>query len=838
MVGGMGNSKEAKRYEVVRRIENFLGQFGQNRAIITSRPAGYKRDFFRTEEFPHYELQPFDDPKIKEFINHWYDSRVPDKEEARRRKDSLKKALSEQDRIKLLARNPLLLTIIALIHRYQALLPKERYKLYDKAVETLLTSWDANKELSNHAVLKYLELDDLRRLMESLAYWIHTQGSTGDKEGGTLIDRDELIDKLSRDIRTLKQIQLYEAKEEAKRFVDFIRDRTGLLNEQGQDCYAFVHKTFQEYLCAQEINYQRENEDDFGIVLSHIEDHLHNPHWREVLLLLIAQQKPKQAARAMRKILDQNSPYECWLHRDLLFAGNCLAENPKNLKVADNGLSQEILEALVKLEATDLSKVGYRIRNQVFQSLCTLSESDFETKALQLLKDKASCINKGRLQQYRVALGEKEAVKDLLTLTKNEDSRSSAINILINLDDTHEVVRALLECLHDEDSEMRYWAAFAFLLGNKQSIDSEEVVQALLERLHDGDSKVRFMAISVLGNQKNPSKEVVRELLTGLQDEDSAVRYNAASALSKLGNTSEELVRELLTGLQDEDSAVRSNAVSAVGNLKNGSEEVVRELLARLQDEDSDVRSRATSALSKMGNTSEQVVRELLATLQDEDSAVRSTASYALSNLGNISEEVVRKLLAALQDEDSDVRSGATSALGDLENPPEEVARELLARLQDEDSGVRSSACYALGGLENPSEEVIQELLARLQDENSNVRSGASYALGNLENPSEEIVRELLGRLQDEDSGVRSSAVFALSRLGNASKEVISELLARLEDKDSHLRYSAASIWGKLSKKSGNVITDVAQWIEQHQDSEYVGNGIDALWHLVAGEPS
>ncbi len=46
-----------------RRIENFLGQFDQNRAIVTSRPAGYKRDFFRTEEFPHYWLQSFNDPK-------------------------------------------------------------------------------------------------------------------------------------------------------------------------------------------------------------------------------------------------------------------------------------------------------------------------------------------------------------------------------------------------------------------------------------------------------------------------------------------------------------------------------------------------------------------------------------------------------------------------------------------------------------------------------------------------------------------------------------------------------------------------------------------------------
>ena len=141
-------AEESKRYQLVQRIENFIGQYDQNRAIITSRPAGYKRDFFRTEDFPHYELQPFDDAKLEEFINRWYDSRVCDKVEAQRRKDSLRKALSEQDRIKFLAINPLLLTIIALIHRYQAILPRERHKLYDKAVETLLTSWDANKELS------------------------------------------------------------------------------------------------------------------------------------------------------------------------------------------------------------------------------------------------------------------------------------------------------------------------------------------------------------------------------------------------------------------------------------------------------------------------------------------------------------------------------------------------------------------------------------------------------------------------------------------------------------------------------------------------------------------
>lgn len=238
-------AEEAKRHQVMKRIENFLRQYKHNRAIITSRPVGYRRDFFRTEEFTHYQLQPFNDTKIEEFFDRWYDSRTLDQTEAGRRKNSLKRAPAANDRIKLLARNPLLLTIIALIHRYQAQLPRERYKLYDKAVETLLTTWDANREITNHVVLKHLDLSDLRRLMEQLAYWIHSYGGTADQEGGTLIDREDLVSQLSQYIQEQKKgIERHKAKAEAEMFLKHIRERTGLLNEQGQDCYAFVHKTF------------------------------------------------------------------------------------------------------------------------------------------------------------------------------------------------------------------------------------------------------------------------------------------------------------------------------------------------------------------------------------------------------------------------------------------------------------------------------------------------------------------------------------------------------------------------------------------------------------------
>nr|MBW4614859.1 HEAT repeat domain-containing protein [Desmonostoc vinosum HA7617-LM4] len=540
-----------KRYEVVSQIEEFLGKFSQNRVIITSRPAGYRRDFFHTEDFPHYQLQPFDDNKIEEFINRWYDSRIVDLLEAQRRKDSLRKALTDNNRIKLLAKNPLLLTIIALIHRYEAILPKERHKLYEKAVETLLGSWDSNKEITNHLVFDYLLLDDLRRLLESLAYWIHTQGNTGDQEGGTLIDRDELISQLSKHIKILKQIGTEQADEEAKRFIKFIRERTGLLNEQGQDCYAFVHKTFQEYLCTQEIIYQKDNEDDFGIVLQHIKDHLHDPHWREVLLLLIAQQKPKPTAKAIRTILYQPSEYEQWLHRNLFFAGNCLAENPKDLKLADSNLAEEVLQALVKLEISDLPQVSYRIKLQVFQTLCSLNETAFETPALQLLKDREKQIDKVRFQEYRAALGEKEAA-----------------------------IPGLIQLLEDPDFSVRYSAANA--LGK---IGSQEAIPGLIQLLEHPDFSVRSLAANVLGNIG--SQEAIPGLIQLLEHPESYVRSLAANVLGKIG--SQEAIPGLIQLLEHPNFSVRSSAADALGNI--GSQEAIPGLIQLLEHPNFSVRS-------------------------------------------------------------------------------------------------------------------------------------------------------------------------------------------------------------------------------------------------------
>ncbi|MEH1969124.1 HEAT repeat domain-containing protein [Nostoc sp.] len=760
-------AKPSDRYEFVKIIHSFLGQYSQNRAIITSRPAGYSQEFFGTDEFPHYYLEKFDNSQIDLFIQQWYNSRLPNNsEEAQERQESLKKALAAQERIKLLARNPLLLTIIALIHRYDAHLPRQRYKLYEQAVDTLLINWDENKGIESWK-LNYIQLDDIKILMQRLAYWIHSQGESGDKEGGTLIDRDELITQLSEYIRECNyQVKSHQAKAEAERLVDHITERCGLLNEQGQDRYAFVHKTFQEYLTAEEIRDRQSG--DFNEVLNHIRDYLHNSHWREVLLLLIAQQNPKNSKRIIDEILQQEIPYEEWLHGNLLFAGTCLAED---LKLSDGKLITDILQRLVELEVSNSRLVGEKVKSQVFQILCNLNETQFQAQALQLLKASADLIDKGRLREYRAALGEQQ-----------------------------------------------------------------EVLAELLGLLKDESEKVRDSAAETLGILGNALPQVVEALLGLLKDESEKVRYYAAEAFGNLGNVSPQVVEALLGLLKDENDSVLCSAAFTLGKLGNASPQVVEALLGLLKDESEKVRYLAAFALGNLGNALPQVVEALLGLLKDESESLRYSAACALGNLGNALPQVVEALLGLLKDESERLRYSAACALSNLGNSSPQVVEALLGLLKDESESLRYLAACALSYLGNASLQVVETLLGLLKDESEKVRDSAAETLGILGNALPQVVEALLGLLKDESPSMRNSAAFALGKLGNTSPQVVEALLGLLKDESQIVSNSAASALGKLGKNSSNVTATVAEWISQHQDSEYVGSGIDALWNLVVTE--
>jgi HEAT repeat protein len=715
---------EAQRRKVAEQIETFLHQYQDNPAVITSRPAGYRWDFFNLDEFPHYTLESFDDKQVATFIDHWYDSRLKDdKEQAERRKADLQKAFARNERIRLLAKNPLLLTIITLIHRYGGELPKQRCELYEAAVKTLLIKWDSGKEIKRYEQdLIYLKQDDLLYILKKLAYWIHTKGSVGETEGGTIIKKNDLIGQLRKEIQARTKREFDEAEEEAKRFIDFIRQRTGLLNEQGQDRYAFVHKTFQEYLTAEEIYYLANREDDTNIILDHFRAHLHDQHWREVLLLLVSRLEGHKARKAIQTILDAKSEYEQWLHRDLLFAGWCLTEDPADLKDVAEDLVGEILDRLVEFEVGISLLIGRKISHEASKILHYFCETSVQLYVWEKLKAQESQIDIFRLLRFQTSLGQE----------------AKAINTLISL-------------------------------------------------LDDESPSVRYYTIETLGQLGNFSPEIVSSLLPLLSDRNLILRCRAVESLLQLGNNSQEVLSCLLSMLTDQNLTARSRALLSLGHLgSDASPEIISSLLSLLSDVNSDVRYSVVTAIAQLSTTKPAVRNELLSLLEDENLNVRFHVAEALVKLGNTSSVVVNSLLSLLSDEDSDVKSRALLLLGQAGNNHPEVVTGLLSLLVDKNLILQSRASVSLGHLGNASPEIVSSLLLLLDNSNSDVRLHAASALFQLGKASPEVISVLFSLLDNESSDVRSRAIAVLAQLAKTSDVILPKVVQWLERNPNH----------------------------------------------------
>jgi HEAT repeat protein len=824
-------ANEGQRQELVERIEAFVGDDQQNLVLITSRPVGYRRDFFGDKEFVHYELEEFDRARIDLFIDHWYDSRIENIEEAKERKADLRSALERKGSILQLAKNPLLITIIVLIHRYQADLPRQRHRLYEKAVATFLTTWDlGNKRQGKELQLQSKILqsdDDWLYVMKKVAYHVHRLDEGKRLESGTLIGKDDLIKVIGDEIRSLKDCSLQDAKTEAKGFLQFIKDRTGLLLEQGLDTYGFVHKTFQEYLAAEEIHGQMEAGDD-EIVATTIREYLHQPHWREVLLLLVARLKGRRAALAIREILTANSDYEKWLHRDLLFAGWCLTEDSEGLKQADRSLVNEILQGLMELEFSGAyRKVGELASAELTQIFEGLAGTNFQRDASALLEPWSNTIRVGRVLEVRAVLDQSAEVILALLSSPNSRIRFAAAGMLGNIGSSDRVINALLPLCSDPDSKVR--SAAARTLG-KIGSGANQVINALLLLLSDPNSDVLCTAAKALGEIGSGADQVINALLPILSDPDNYALYTAAGALRKIessanqvinaslpilstpkdvrlkaiemlgksGSISDKALDALLSFRSDPNHYVSFRAEEALGKIGSASDKVIDTLLVLCSDPNTFVRIMAGKALERIGRGSDNAIDALLALLSNQKSLVRARATAALEKIGHGADQAINILLDLLSDSDSDVLCAAAEALQKIGSGAGQEIDALLPLLSDPNYDVRFSAVAALGKIGRGKDREIDALLALLSDSNIDVLRVVASGLGKIGRGADREIDALLALLSNPERSVRSLAAKALGDIGSGADREIDALRPLLLDSDSDVIYEAATAIGKF----------------------------------------
>lgn len=318
------------REQVGHRIADFASRYRAAgvQVAVTSRVIGYRRGVLERAGFEHFMLQDLTDDQIGSFARHWYGTAFPhDQERAARLCERLTRAVARSRPVRELARNPLLLTILAIIGRRREL-PRDRHGVYRHAVAVLVAHWDEHaKYLKGPGDPDFLDEEDRRELLRLVARKMQ-EGQGG--IAGNHIHRDDLLAVFKDYLRLTYELPPREAVVVARGMADRFRERNFILSHYGGGVYGFVHRAFLEYLAAEDLErrYTRGREWTREEFIEHVVvRRAVDPAWHEVLLLLVGRLEDRDAAAVVDALLDLHRRYgepEDW--RLLVLAVRALSE--------------------------------------------------------------------------------------------------------------------------------------------------------------------------------------------------------------------------------------------------------------------------------------------------------------------------------------------------------------------------------------------------------------------------------------------------------------------------------------------------------------------------------
>jgi len=323
---------EKVRGEVIQWIQN--QNIRKNTMLVTSRFSGLHeaRGIKFHDAIPVFAVQNFDIADIERFLENWYKNievAVIGEEDEKDKAQAVEKGKSRYEvlmniikdknyeKLRQLAVNPLLLTIIAIVHRTRAVLPKERHKLYEECLKVMIELWNvANKKLD-----KSFSVDNSINNLSKIAVLMMIE------------NRREV------ELSVIETLLPHKIENQSLNF--FLKEmvlKAGLLYES-EGKYGFLHPTFQEYLSA----WHFAHSDNQNTILEYRD----KDYWTETFKLFV---NIGNAWPLFNEIIENLETNEYW--RQMQLWDDCLDDMvmEDTQKEVEIKFAKKILDILPKIE--------------------------------------------------------------------------------------------------------------------------------------------------------------------------------------------------------------------------------------------------------------------------------------------------------------------------------------------------------------------------------------------------------------------------------------------------------------------------------------------------------
>ena len=830
MLDGVDEPLTESRASVVKAIDRFRVDNCDNRVLVTSRPFGYAR---LGGDLAHCELPNFSRRQVRAFVEHWHTAfehwqhpTAANDDRAQAEAKEMLREINRDERIAELAANPLMLVIISLIRREGGRLPEKRVELYNRAVNTLMDTWNRwRTEGAANVGGSHLPIDRLVSVWGRIAEWTRRTKSTG------VIHRAELKTKLV-EVLIEKELDDEDPENTAESYLNAAANKAGLLEERGKDIFAFWHPTFEEFLAAVELATPTAR------AVARITPLRYDPRWREVVLLAIGyvgtiQRDAETATAIVEAIVDSEpEPIEFLTHPALRLAVACVQD--------DIGVRRSFADRLIRELAGFIRITPYYPLMQVLHDV---------VEANPLFRPSPS------------------TVKALLPVATDENwwARRDVARLCSNISGTNPSAKQFCRnLLSDWDADIMAAGALGLLRGGDydpdlwlslfghtgfeipetvepglsdfgKSIpdDALESLRTLLAASEFGHYQRAAEILSIVGRS---SRKVIDALQSWLAAKQPRLQLQSASVLVKLGYASDSVSHTLRSLLDVDDPSVRLDAAFLLLDLEEAEDQVAQCALSLLETDDPDQLDGAFYILDETGHVDDGVLEALLSRLESKKLAVRKVAARPLLESGYRDQQLLDVLRSWLDDPDLNGRAFAANSLVQKGHVDEAVIQTLHVLVACEEYGLPMNAAEKLVNLGRADEKELDMLVSSFADRRSAYpdNSGQQLRQQLIDLVHLDRLMESLRRMIATGSE-RDRAVKLLIRLCNSHptfQTFQQELRARLEQENPNTRIGILEALSELRPDEDAV--EVLRELLAEEDYKVSGYPLYSSWRTGA----